>query len=167
MNDAHRASSDPRFLIAGYGVIGIGAMVLIEHSDWFQSTKGLKDNIAFIKLETPMNTRRIHDRLSGIDVVFILGSDDDITAPPSALMLAMQCRDLGITCFTALTITAPPGQMDVATESLCNLSSQCLQFPDTQPVDQLTSYIRFVETVKSVIGQLLGSSEQERVSDMS
>ncbi len=168
MNDSHLTPTDPRFLIAGYGVIGIGAMILIEHSDWFQSTKGLKDNIAFMKLDTPMNTRRIHETLSGIDMVFILGSDDDITAPPSALMLAMQCMELGITCFTALTITAPPGQMDIATESLCNLSSQCLQFPDTIPVDQLNSYFRLVETVKTVIHPLLGSSSMlEPVPDMS
>lgn len=158
MNDSRRTRSGLRFLIAGYGVEGIVATTLIEHSEWFQSTKGSNDNITFIKLDTPTNTKRIHDMLAGVDMVFILGSDDDITAPPSALILAMQCKELGITCVTALTITAPPGQKDIATESLCNLSSHCLQFPDTQPVDNLNSCIRLLEAVQTIIGKQLGGS---------
>lgn len=167
MNDSLQTPSGPRFLIAGYGIEGIVTTQVIQHSDWFQLTTGAKDNIAFIKLETPVNTRRIHEMLSGIDMVIILGSDDGITAPPSALMLAKQCMELGITCYAALTITAPPGQMDIATESLCKLSTQSLQFRDTQPVDNLNSCMRLEQAVKTIIGPLLGSSMNEPVPSTS
>lgn len=156
MNDATHTSVGPHFLIAGYGAEGVMTVALLEQSEWMQADKVRKDSIHFVRLEKQMNTKNISEMLAGIVIVFILGSDDDISAPPSALELALQCRKNGITCFTALTITAPPGQMDVATESLCNLSSNFLPFPAKKPVNNLISCFLLKEAVMTIIGPLLG-----------
>ena len=156
MNDTEYTKNSPHFLIAGYGVEGITAAALLEHSEWLQSVENWQHGISFMKLGAEKDTTQIASILSDIDMVFILGSDDDITASPAALQLAKQCKDNGIFCLTALTIIATPNQMDSATESLCNLSSHCLLFPDTRPVDKLNSYLRLLETMKAFIGPLRG-----------
>lgn len=155
-NSTTDTKTGPQFLIASYGVEGITAMNLLAHSEWLQADKERKDNVNFLQLEIHMKTARITEILSDIDMAFILGSDDDITAPPSALALALQCRENDIPCFTALIITALPGQMDIATGSLCNLSSNILQIPAKNPVDNMISCLLLKEAVMTVIGPLLG-----------
>lgn len=155
-NSTTDTKTGPQFLIASYGMEGITAMNLLAHSEWLQSDNSCKQNVNFLQLEIHMKTARITEILSDIDMAFILGSDDDITAPPSALALALQCRENGIPCFTALTITAPPGHMDIATESLCNLSSNFLPFRAEKPVNNLTSCFLLKEAVMTIIGPLLG-----------
>lgn len=155
MNDTEYTKTRPHFLIAGYGVEGITAAALLEHSERLASVENRQHCINFMKLGEETHTKRIPDILTDIDMVFILGSDDDITAPPSALALALQCRENGIPCFTALTITALPGQMDIATASLCDLSSNILQFPAVKPVDNCISCYLLNEAVLNITDLLL------------
>lgn len=155
MNDTEYTKTCPHFLIAGYGVEGITAAALLEHSEWLASVENRQHCINFMKLGEETNIKRIPDILTDIDMVFILGGYDDIAAPPAALELAEQCKEKGIICLTALTIIATPGHIDIATDSLCNLSSNVLRNRFERPVDNCISCYLLNEAVLNIIDLLL------------
>lgn len=155
MNDVTQpAQTGPRFLIAVYGLEGIGAMALLADSASQPASKR-NNHTTYINLDQTRSFRHMPGYLEGIDRVFILGSDDGITAPPSALELALQCREKNIGCFTMLSISNPSEQMDVATESLCNLASNALLLPFNRPVDNLTSCNLLKAAVATIMDPLL------------
>lgn len=149
------SQSEPHFfLVAAYGVEGIAAMALIADKE--SSLSGKRNSrTTYLNLGQITNTENLSAHLDGIVMVFILGSDDDITVPSSALSLALQCSERGIRCFTMLSISDPSGQLDTATQSLCGLSSNILLLPFTRPVDKLASCNLLKSAVTTIIDPVL------------
>jgi cell division GTPase FtsZ len=154
MNDTTHTTTGPRFLIAGYGSEGALAMNLFAHTEPLLSEQR-NNHTTYLTLGETSNTKVQPEQLDGIDMVFILGSDDDTSAPPSALKLATLCNEKNIHCFTMLSFSDPAGAMDVATKSLCELSNNVLLLPFNRPVDNLVSCNMLKAAVATIIDPLV------------
>jgi cell division protein FtsZ len=158
MTDITHTPSGPHFLIAHYGVDGAVATALLAQASWLQPEHGLSGNVTFTSLNHVTDIDSISQALAGIDMVFILGSDNDSTTPTSALELARQCKEKNIRCFTVLTVKKPENQMDTTTTSLRNVSNNILLLSAEKLSGDFSSCNYLKEAIATIVGPLVGKS---------
>lgn len=141
--------------IASFGDAGNDAAGLL--AAFFQKENyHCRFDAVFFRAEESTEATGINTIVASSDIVFILGSDDDIAAPGQALSIAMICKEHRIPCYTILTRSASSAKTSIATQNLCSASSNVLLIPLKNGSNALAATEIMMEAVLNMIVPMFG-----------